>query len=182
MRLTLTALAGGLALLASTRAGAEILYATNGSLVSRFDSTAPGFVINVPVTGLQAGETLVGIDVRPGTTTLYGVGSSNRMYTVNPVTGAATQVGAGTFSTALSGTYFGMGFNPVVDRVDLVDRNRVRLVSDTEQNLRLDPDTGALARADTALNPAGYVVGVSYDRNYLRLSGDTTPTTLYGID
>src|ERR1044072_7268736 len=85
---------------------AELLYATNGSSITRFDSTALGTTTTVPVTGLQGGETLVGIDLRPATSTLYGIGSSSRMYTINPITGTATQVGsAGAFT--LNGTAFG---------------------------------------------------------------------------
>ena len=155
-------------------ARATLLYATNGSSISRFDDASLGVVTSVPITGMQAGETIVDIDVRPrpvsGAQLLYGVGSTSRMYTLNPLTGAATQVGAaGAFT--LNGTAFGVDFNPTVDRM--------RVVSNTEQNLRLNPDTGALAATDTALNPAGNVVSVAYDRNF-DLSG--TPTTLFGID
>jgi hypothetical protein len=64
-----------------------------------------------------------------------------------------------------------MDFNPVADRI--------RLVSNTEQSLRLNPNDGTLSGTDTALNPAGNVVSAAYDRN----DNDTaTPTTLYGID
>ena len=123
----------------------------------------------VPVTGLQAGETLVGIDVRPANSVLYGVGSTSRVYTVNPLTGLATQVGvAGAF--ALTGTAFGMDFNPVPDRI--------RHVSNTEQNLRLNPNDGTLTATDTALNPAGNIVGTAYANNF---PGAAT-TSLYAID
>jgi len=79
---------------------ASLLYATNGSSIARFDDGALGVVTSVPITGLQAGESIVDIDVRPaptapGVQTLYGIGSTSRLYTVNPTTGAATQVGAG---------------------------------------------------------------------------------------
>src|SRR4051812_41061636 len=82
----------------SARAGAELIYATNGSTISRFDSGSLGSVTSVPVTGLQAGETLVDVDVRPaptspGVQSLYGVGSASRVYIINPLTGTATQVG-----------------------------------------------------------------------------------------
>ena len=54
------------------------------------------------------------------------------------------QRGAPAFTPALSGTAFGFDFNPTVDRI--------RVVSDTGQNLRLNPDTGAVAAVDGALN------------------------------
>lgn len=154
----------------SAPARAELLYTTNGSSITRFDSATLGTTTTVPVTGLQAGETLIGIDVRPATLELMGIGSGSRLYTINPLTGVALQVGAaGAFT--LNGTAFGTDFNPTVDRI--------RQVSNTEQNIRLNPTNGALAATDTALNPAGNIVGVAYDRN------DTNPvtlTTLFGID
>jgi len=148
------------------------------SLIS-FDSATPGTVSAVvPVTGLGAGESLLAIDIRPATGQLYGLGSASRLYTINPATGAATAVGsAGAFT--LSGTSFGFDFNPVVDRI--------RVVSNADQNLRLNPNDGSLTAADTALtfvsgdpnaaaNPN--VVGAAYTNN---VPGAST-TTLYVID
>jgi hypothetical protein len=131
-------------------------------------------VTTVSLKGLQTGETLVGIDIRPATGTLYGVGNSNRLYTINALTGTTVQIGvAGGFT--LSGSFFGTDFNPLVDRL--------RVVSNTQQNLRLNPNDGSLLAADTALSPPGRsVVGIAYDRNYQRGPGDITPTTLYGVD
>jgi hypothetical protein len=147
----------------------ELIYATNGTSISRFMSNSLGVVTSVPLVGLQAGETLVGIDLRPANQTLYGVGSTSRLYTINPLTGVAVQVGtAGAFT--LNGTAFGTDFNPVPDRI--------RQVSNTEQNLRLNPNDGALAATDTALNPPGNVVGVAYSNNF----PGATLTTLFGID
>src|SRR4051812_22880574 len=172
--------AGAMGLM-TARAGAGVLCATTGPTGSRFDSGSLGSVTTVPVTGLQAGETLVDIDVRPnptspGVQSLYGIGSTSRVYIINPLTGTATAVGAaGAFT--LNGTAFGVDFNPIPDRI--------RLVSNTEQNLRLNPNDGTRADVptnDSALSPAGNIVSVAYDRNYPRLTGDSTPTTLYGID
>ena len=53
------------------------------------------------------------------------------------------------------------------------------MVSDTGQNLRLNPDTGAVAAVDGALNPgAPHVVGSAYTNNF----AGATMTTLYAID
>jgi len=170
MRLHLTAVAVVVCLLAAGQARAELIYTSNGSTISRFDSGSLGVVTTVPVSGLSVGETLVGIDVRPASPgTLYGVGSTSRVYTINPLTGLATAVGpSGQFT--LNGTAFGTDFNPVADRI--------REVSNTEQSLRLNPNDGALAATDTALNPAGNIVGVAYSNNF----PGATVTTLYAID
>src|SRR5205085_9095228 len=105
-------------------------------------------------------------------------GSTSRLYTINTSTGAATQVGtSGAFT--LSGTDFGADFNPVVDRL--------RVVSDTEQNLRLNPNDGTLSATDTPLSYASgdanfsanpNVTGLAYTSN----SAAASVTTLYGID
>ncbi len=51
-------------------------------------------------------------------------------------------------ATALDGTAFGFDFNPAADRI--------RVVSNTGQSLRLHPDTGALVAVDT---PVSYEAG-----------------------
>jgi hypothetical protein len=144
---------------------------TNANQIVAFNTDAPGAPIAaVAITGLQPGESALGLDLRPATGQLYLLGSSSRVYVVNPVTGAATPVG-GPFSPLLSGASFGFDFNPTVDRI--------RVVSDTGQNLRIHPDTGAVAAADGALNPGTpRIVGSAYTNN---VAGATT-TTLYGID
>ncbi|HWH85082.1 MAG TPA: DUF4394 domain-containing protein [Burkholderiaceae bacterium] len=169
-----------LALGFSALASAEQLVGltTTNSLIT-FDSATPGSVTSsVAITGLQSGETILGIDFRPATQTLYGLGSSSRLYSFNQTTGAATQVGsAGAFT--LNGTAFGFDFNPTVDRI--------RVVSGTGQNLRLNPNDGTLTAVDT---PLGYaagdvnagatprIVGSAYTNSF---AGAAT-TTLYGID
>ena len=143
---------------------------SNGTTLVGFDTTAPGLVQSRPITGLQAGEVIVGIDTRPATGEIYGIGSTSRLYRIDSVTAQAVQVG-GVFATLLSGTAFGVDFNPTVDRI--------RVVSDTDQNLRLNPDTGAIAAVDTAINPAtNDLVGAAYTNNF----AGATSTTLYVID
>src|SRR6185503_3228958 len=146
----------------------------------RFSSATPGTIdATVPITGLQAGESVLGIDVRPATLQLYLLGSTSRLYTLDQGTGVATQVGAGAFTPALNGTSFGFDFNPTVDRI--------RVISDADQNLRLNPDTGTVAATDTVLAYAAgdanagqnpNAVGAAYTNNF---AGATT-TVLYDID
>jgi hypothetical protein len=151
---------------------AATLYGVNTSnQLVRFDSATPGTVSTpLTITGLQTGENILGIDFRPVNGQLYGLGSSSRLYTINLTSGAAMAVGtAGAFT--LSGTDFGFDFNPTVDRI--------RVVSNTGQNLRLNPNDGTLAATDTPLNPgAPSVTAVAYTNNF---AGATT-TVLYDID
>lgn len=118
-------------------AGEQTIYGVTvfNNLVS-FERASPTTIYSrVPMTGLQPSEQILGIDFRPANGLLYGLGSTSRLYTINTATGVATQVGAGQFSPLLSGADFGFDFNPSVDRI--------RVVSNTDQNLRLNPDTGA---------------------------------------
>lgn len=130
----LAASAAGL-LLVPAGVNAEIVYGTTiqGFLVS-WDSESPGTLRSgVAVSGLQSNEVLVGLDFRPRTGEMYGVGSQNQLYRIDPSTGRATSVGQ-PLTTALDGSNFGVDFNPVADRI--------RVLSNTEQNLRVNPDTG----------------------------------------
>ena len=65
------------------------------------ETTAPDGnkgVAETQVTGLQPGESLLAIDVRLSNGKLYGVTDQSRLYTINPITGAAKQVGTKRFS------------------------------------------------------------------------------------
>jgi Domain of unknown function (DUF4394) len=132
-----------------------------------------------PITGLPAGEQIIGLDKRPLTGQLYALGQSSRLYVINPRTGSAHAVGAGPFTPALAGTQFGFDFNPTVDRI--------RVTSDAEQNLRLNPDTGTVAGVDTNLAYAAGDPGAGTNPNvaasaYTNSFAGATSTTLYDID
>lgn len=127
--------------------------------------------VSKPVTGMLAGEIILGIDMRPATGQLYALGSTSRLYTINMATGAATAVSAAPFATLLAGTSFGFDFNPTVDRI--------RVVSNTGQNLRLNPVTGDIAAVDLALNPGSPLVSAAaYTNNF----PGSTATVLFDID
>jgi uncharacterized repeat protein (TIGR01451 family) len=147
-----------------------------------FDTAVPGTILSsTPITGLQAGENILGMDFRPGAggnRSLYAIGSGSRLYTIDTTTGAATFVAAlaadptdGTNPfTALSGTQFGVDFNPVPDRL--------RVVSNNGQNLRINVESG-LVITDTNLNPGTpSIVGAAYTNSF----AGATATTLYDID
>jgi hypothetical protein len=126
----------------------------------------------VAITGLQAGERILSVDYRPATGQLYGLGSTSRLYIINPTTGVARAVGAGAFSPAISGTAATIDFNPTVDRL--------RLVSSTGQNLRLNPETGAVMTTDGNINgAAGAAISAVA---YTNPTAGASSTVLYDID
>lgn len=114
---------------------------------------------DVAITGLGSGETIRNIDFRPRNGELIGLSSSNRMFSINPVTGAAQLRLVGTPTAfSLNGTA-GIDFNPVPDRI--------RVTTSAVQNLRLNPDTGGLAADDgAAVAPAPALRFVSGDSNF----------------
>ncbi len=143
----------------------------NGNNLLIFDLSAPAFAVTKAITGLQAGENILGIDMRPATGQLYALGSSSRLYTINMSNGTAAVVNTVAFTPALAGTSFGFDFNPTVDRI--------RVVSNNGQNLRLDPNTGMVAVTDGPLNPGTPAVSAAaYTNNF----AGATATTLYVID
>jgi hypothetical protein len=161
-------LSASLLLALSSIAQAAPMAGITATEVVFFDSINPqNIVIRRPINGLAAGEILLGIDTRPVNGGLYGVTSQGRVAVIDPFTGNVSLIGAGSL---LTGTAFGIDFNPVPDRI--------RLVSNDNSNLRLNPDTGAIAGTDTPLSPAGSKVGAAYDRNF----AGTTITTLFLID
>jgi hypothetical protein len=95
----------------------------------------------VQLSGLATGDTVVGIDYRIAKGVLFALAKSGRLYTVDTATGVLKPVGAAP-AVALQGDAIGMDFNPVADRV--------RVMSTSGQNVRLHPDTGALAATDPA--------------------------------
>lgn len=136
--------------------------------------TADGKVLNsVTITGVQAGEKILGIDFRPATGKMYALGSTSRIYIIDPNTGVAQMVGAGPFTPSLAAGYttVGFDFNPVVDRI--------RIVTDNDQNLRVNPNNGMVAAVDSKINPGtAQIAAVAYRNNF----AGATSTVLYDID
>lgn len=147
---------------------------TDQNQLIRFDARDPERLRDVrAITGLPAGVTLTGIDFRPATGDLYGVGSDSVVYRVNPRTAIAVAEGPA-FTPALRGSSFGVDFNPVVDKI--------RVVSDARQNLRLNVDEGTVLSADADLNPgAPIVVGAGYENSSFSATRPAA-TRLFVID
>jgi Domain of unknown function (DUF4394) len=159
----------------------------------KFNAGQPQKILSsVAIKGLAAGETILGIDYRVSKDTLYALGSSGRLYTLNEDTAQLTPVGTApqgsVFAVKLEGTMFGFDFNPTVDRI--------RVISNTSQNLRLHPDTGAVvdsnpnvegvqidgplayASSDANAGKKPSVVGAAYSYN----KADTKITTNFALD
>ena len=138
-----------------------------GTALFNFDTATPGITTGLRnISGLAGGEALFGIDYRPATGTLYGLGTAGRLYTINTTTGTATL--AATIGVTPSGATFDIAFNPVPDRL--------RVVSNTGQNLRVNVENGVTVN-DGAVDATAGIVGVAYTNQF----AGATATTLYDI-
>jgi hypothetical protein len=138
-----------------------------------FNAATPATITSTrAITGLAAGETLLGIDVRPANQKLYALGATGNLYELvrSGSTFSATSVGV--LTTLPMGNAFGIDFNPVPDRL--------RVVSDTGQNLRINPNNGATIVDGNITSDTGMVmlVGAAYTNNF----AGATSTVLYAID
>ncbi len=171
-------LTGWLAILSVGSSQAETVVAlTSGNRLLFFNNATPGNVTkSLSITNLGS-DTLIAIDFRPATGDLYALAASSRFYGISLANGRA-EVLSNT-PTALSGARFGFDFNPGDDRM--------RVTSDADQDIRVNPNDGTLTMADPALtytagdshfgaNPN--VVGSAHTNNFF----GAVATVLYNID
>lgn len=190
---TLVAAIGGgqavrsIALLQPT-APTVVALTTGNTLVSFSPRTPNTLGAAVPVTGLVAGEQLLGIDVRPQDGLLWALGNTGRLYTLDAGTGAAT------FKVAIMATLDGsatasVDFNPAA--------NRLRVITAAGQNLRIavaevaaSGSTPAVAAGTTVVDgavnradgAAASVVAAAYSSSFAPVAGFTPATTLFDLD
>lgn len=162
--------------------GLRVVGLTDDQRLVTFRSGSPSRVTNVGrIFGLKGDRSLVGIDYRVQDGKLYGVGDQSGVYTIN--TRNASVIKVSQLTVALNGRFFGVDFNPAA--------NRLRVISDTGQNLRhnIDDPAGMPAAGTTATDAmltyppatgvATGVTGAGYTNNDVS-SG--TATTLFDID
>lgn len=175
-------------------AGDVFVLTSNGQLAT-FNRDQPSVIrTSVAVSGLMAGDTLLGMDFRPRDGQLYAIartspGNGGRLYTINTTTGvatpgatlipAATPTANGPFTTLdPAATSFAVDFNPVPDAL--------RVISDTGQNLRIFVATATGRTAgetflDGSTNtsaPTADISGAAYTNSF----DGTTTTRLLNID
>ncbi|MFF9984646.1 DUF4394 domain-containing protein [Streptomyces erythrochromogenes] len=162
------------------RTGLSAIGLTQDQRLVEFDIAKPSRTWALGrVTGLAGDTKLVGIDFRVQNEQLYGVGDQGGIYTLNTRNAKAMKVSQ--LTVALAGTAFGVDFNPAA--------NRLRVISDTGQNLRHNIDDpaapltttvdGTLTNPTTPPSTAMGVTGAAYTNNDLNAA---TATTLFDLD
>lgn len=184
---------GGTAAATDSAGGAYIL-AANNQIARAIDAGGNLLTAAQTVSGIASAEQLRAIGVRPLNNRLYGLTSNGagavRLYhidlgsgvpTATPLGAAPVQFSDGTNPVAITGAAFDIDFNPTVDRI--------RVISDTGLNFRMNPNNGALvdsdANATNGVNPDGALNGgattasaTSYTNSFV----NSTVTTQYTID
>ncbi len=168
-----------------------------GNAVVRFSSKLASSVVAVPIpSGLNLGESVVGLDRRPATGQYFALvhntaAGTVRIALVDPQTAALSNVGGapvvlvdagGAPITFPAGTSFGIDFNPTVDKL--------RVVASTGVNFRVDPTTGAAldgnatfagTQPDTALNNGATAGTATAYTNSFHKASVTTQYTLDSV-
>jgi hypothetical protein len=171
-----------------------------GPQLRRFAMNDVSTTVNVSLTGLTAGEKIVGIDNRPNTGNVYALGvnaaaNNATLYLVDPQTGTLTLVGASAglisftdamgFTVDLIDTSYAIAFNPTVDRIRVVTTNGLNFRVNPITGGPVDGDLGGAAGSVVGVNPDGAInagaVGLS-GAAYTNNVAGTTVTTLYTLD
>jgi hypothetical protein len=169
---------GAILVLASAGASAVTLVGlTSANQIVRLDPMAPNLSTPVAISGLAAGERLVGIDLRPSNGLIYGISTAQKIYTIDEFSGAAS------FVTALSAAVidpargYGIDFNPVAD---YNGGTSLRLVSTAGDNFAVNATTGVVGNTTSNIG-AGYSA-VSYTNSKPLMPPAPATTALYYID
>ena len=156
----------------------------------KFGIRNPNAATATAISGLPAGERLLSIDYRPSNSTLYGLSSAGKIFTINPDTGETTL--AVTLSVASNivnglmtgGKRYQIDFNPQADALRIVSSNG----SGTQgENYRIpgtrlaagSTDAG-LTVTDTALTAGFNIASIAYTNSFANPA--PTITQLFNAD
>ncbi len=176
-RFTCTAVAALLAAAAGGAHAAQLVGLTSTNELARFSAASPGMATMMPITGLMTGDRLVGIDLRPSNNTIYGITLSNRIYTIDEFTGAASFVAALSVPVISAGAGWGLDFNPERDYAGAAS---LRLVGTGGGNHAVNVDTGVVGNVAGMIAP-GYSA-VAYSNSMPNMSAGPASTALYYIN
>lgn len=157
-----------------------VAYALTSAGTLKIFNPENGSEYGTKTVALAGGVTLQGIDIRPANGRLYALGSDSKIYGIDLGSGVATELVslklADNTPVMLSGTHFGVDFNPAADRL--------RVVSDNGQNLRINVSDGVTI-LDGALKvgpggPTPFITAVAYTNSYPGVIAANT--ALFDID
>ncbi len=172
------ALAGLMALTLQAQAQAQTLLGlTSANELARFDVGDIAGATRTPITGLDAGDRFVGIDLRPSNGRIYGITASNRLYTIDEFSGAASLVAALSVPVVNPMLGYGIDFNPVADAAGAPS---LRFVSSAGGNFAVNANSGVVGNVAGTI-AAGYTA-VAYSNSMPMPAVAPGSTVLYYID
>lgn len=104
------------------------------------------------ITGLSAGEVLLGIDLRPTDGKVYSISNTNKLYTIDVKTGAASLVFNLTGASFASTGGIGIDFNP---QADFANGPSLRVTTGAGNNYAVNVNTGAVGNTSSMIG-AGF--------------------------
>lgn len=159
----------------------NVLVLTDNNHLASFNMDKPDILISSEkITGLKNNDSLIGIDYRPADGKLYAVGSLGTIYTIDPSTNRAelksTLIADSADTTA---PYTAISGNPALMSVDFNPAaDRLRVIGNDGQNLRINVDTGATT-TDGAINGAdATITSAAYSNSF----AGTATTRLFDLD
>ena len=169
-----------IALLSAASVGAQavtLLGLNSQNQLARIDTANIGAAVNMDITGLDAGDRFVGIDTRPKDGKVYGVTLSNKIYTIDELSGSASFVASLSSAVVQGNLGYGIDFNPVADAGTGAS---LRLISSAGGNFAVNAATGVVGNAANTIAP-GYTA-VAYSNSSPNQAGAPASTALYYID
>lgn len=165
-----------LAFLSLPSQAANLVGLTSANELARIDTNNVAAATRVAISGLAAGDRFVGIDLRPGDNTIYGITLSNNIYRLNEFTGAASFVAALSAPIVNPALGYGIDFNPAAD---FTGGTSLRFMSSAGNNYAINATTGAVAFTGSV---TGNFSAVAYTNSIPLPAAAPPSTSLYYID
>ena len=173
-----------LALFANAASAESLVAINSNNQISIFDSSNASSAVFNTITGAAAGKTFIGIDLRPSNNTVYGVTTSNEIFTLDALTGNSSFVAALSNNIISSANGYGLDFNPVNEALGTTS---FRIVGSNGQNFAVNANTGVVT--NFANNQVGattsHIIGTGYTGVSYTNSNPLAPataTSLYYIN
>jgi hypothetical protein len=175
---TQIAVGSSLAVLNIAAAQAVTLVGLNSqNQLARIDTSNVAGALNIDITGLASGDRLIGIDTRPKDGKIYGITLSNKIYTIDEMSGVASFVAGLSSAVIQANQGWGLDFNPVADAGAGAS---LRLIGSAGNNYAVNATTGLVGNLAGMIAP-GYTA-VAYTNSMPGQPSAPASTALYYIN
>lgn len=145
--------------------------------LSRIDTNNVAAAVNIDISGLAVGDRFVGIDTRPKDSKIYGVTLSNKIYTIDEMSGMTSFVAGLSSAVIQTNQGYGIDFNPIADAGTGAS---LRLIGSAGNNYAINATTGVVGNLSGMIAP-GYT-NVAYSNSMPGQLVAPASTSLYYIN